>query len=129
MLIIMGGLGLFIFGFLWYGPVFGKQWMALMKMTPEQIAEGRKQPMTTKIVIAVVLALATSAVVYCLEPQLLSFSFGQFLKSILLIWLGFNLPLIMNGYLWEGRSLKLTAFNGVANVLSLMFLSAIIYFW
>ena len=34
-----------IIGFLWYGPVFGKQWIALMGMPPEKVAEAKAKGM------------------------------------------------------------------------------------
>lgn len=34
-----------VIGYLWYGPVFGKQWMKLVGMTEKDMQEGSKQGM------------------------------------------------------------------------------------
>ena len=55
-------------GFLWYGPLFGKQWMALQGLTPERIeqtkAAGRQKTyliaLLGAVVMAITLALRTS---------------------------------------------------------------------
>ena len=127
--ILLGALVVFIFGFLWYGHVFSMQWIKLMKFSPEQIAESKKGSMAQKAVVMAVLNIVTASVVYFLLPQLLSLSYSEFMKSILMIWFGFAFPLQMGGYLWEGKSLKLVAFNTVANVISFSLLSAVIYYF
>ena len=38
--VLVAGLVPMIVGSLWYGPLFGKRWMALMETTPEEIQEG-----------------------------------------------------------------------------------------
>ncbi len=130
--ILAGAVILFVFGFLWYGPVFGKQWVAMVGMTPEQIAEGKRKGMANMIpqmLAAFVVSIITTSVVYYLLPGSLALSYGEFLQSIIIIWLGFVLPLHVNGYLWEKKSLKLTLFNVAESLLSFVMLSLFIYSW
>ena len=130
--ILVGAIVLFLFGFLWYGPVFGRYWVKMIGMTQEQIDEGMKKGMKSMIpqmITAFVISIVTTSVVYYLLPSFLSLSFGEFVTSILIIWLGFVLPLHANGYLWEKKSLNLTLFNIAESVLSFILLSAIIYYW
>lgn len=130
--ILVGAIVLFLFGFLWYGPVFGRYWVKMIGMTQEQIDEGMKKGMKSMIpqmIVAFVISLITTSVVYYLLPQLLVLSFGEFLRNIFIIWLGFVLPLHANGYLWEKKSLKLTLFNVAESILSFILLAAIIYYW
>ncbi len=132
--IIIAAIASFVFGFLWYGPLFGKQWMSLMKMTPEDIAKGREQMggfagMARPMAISFICSLITAWVVKYLLPLSAAVSFGGFFHVILLVWLGFLLPLNMNGYLWERKSLKLTLFNCAYSILSFLLVSAIVYYW
>ena len=38
--VLVAGIVPMVVGSLWYGPIFGKRWMALMEMTAEEIQEG-----------------------------------------------------------------------------------------
>ena len=55
----------FVLGFLWYGPVFGKAWVAALGKTEDEI-----QPSPTPFVVSVVAALATCVVVAALMKGL-----------------------------------------------------------
>jgi hypothetical protein len=127
--VIIGAVATFVFGFLWYGPLFGKQWMKLSKITPEQMADAKKKSMAAPMLIAFVMALVGAGVVHYLFPLVLALSFGEFFKIIFIIWLGFTLPIMMNGFLWGGKSLKLVLFEALSNVISLVILSAIVFYW
>ncbi len=131
MTILLGAVILFVFGFLWYGPVFGKHWVKMIGMTDAQIAEGKRKGMSHMIpqmVIAFVLCLISASVLKYLIPNT-GIDFSAFLKSITLIWFGFVLPLHMNGYLWEKKSLKLTMFNCAESILGFIVLAGVVYFW
>lgn len=132
MTIIIGAVVLFVFGFLWYGPLFGKQWMAMMKFTPEEIEKGKAMGlsgMKKQMFISLVFALITTYILSYLVPALLPVSFSDFLKTVLVIWLGFIGPVHINTYLWEGKSFKLVLFNSVYSILSFSIVSYIIYYW
>jgi hypothetical protein len=124
--IVLAGLAGFVFGFLWYGPVFGKTWMRLSNISPD--SAGSMKGMAGSIVIAVVVSLISAYVVSALQPALLPLSYGEFMKWITYIWLGFNLPIQMNGYLWEKKSWQLTCFNSAASLLTFWVISAVVYF-
>ena len=38
--VLVAGIVPMLIGSLWYGPLFGKRWMALMEMTADEIQEG-----------------------------------------------------------------------------------------
>ena len=127
--IVVSAVALFIFGALWYTVIFGKIWSKLMGMTSEQMEQAKKGGMVGKMVIMFVLNLLTVLSVSYLLPRVLDLSFREFYTTIFIIWLGFSFPLLMGGYLWEGKSWKLVLLNAVYGVLSLKLVSAIIYFW
>ena len=127
--IILGAVSTFLLGMLWYGPVFGKAWMKMMGVSHESMAEKKKDGMAGKMFIMAVLTIVTATVVQYLLPELLSLSYKEFLKTILIIWLGFGFPVQMGAYLWECKPFKLVLFNAVESILSFTLLSAIIYYW
>lgn len=112
-----------IVGALWYGPVFGRQWREMMNFTDEKI---RSMPLTagqamiggfmTALVVAYVLARETLV----WAPVALSEGQMSFALSLAFwIWLGYFVTNTFGGYLWEGRSLKLTLFNCAQQFVSL----------
>ena len=127
--ILVSAVALFIFGALWYTVIFGKMWSRLMSLAPEAMQKSKEEGMTGKMIIMFLLNLLTVVSVSYLVPQLLALSFKEFFLSIFVIWLGFSFPLLMGGYLWEGKSWKLVVLNTVYGILSLKLVSAIIYFW
>lgn len=52
--IIVATVASFVIGFLWYGPVFGKAWLAALGKTEDEI-----QPSPTPFIISIVTALVT----------------------------------------------------------------------
>lgn len=126
--IFIGAVTLFIFGALWYTVLFGKMWASLMQFTPEQMAKSKSESMVLKLAIMFLLNLITASTVYYLFPQLLALSFGEFLHTILIIWVGFIFPLYVGQSLWEGKSWKLVVLNSVGSILSFVFVSGAIYF-
>ena len=127
--ILVAAIALFVFGSLWYTVIFGKMWSNLMNFTPEAMEKAKAGGMAGKMVTMFVLNLLTVVSISYLAPQLLALSFEEFFLSIFIIWLGFSFPLLMGGYLWEGKSWKLVLLNAVYGILSLKLVSAIIYFW
>ncbi len=132
MSILIGAIAIFIFGFLWYGPLFGKQWMKMMKFTHDDIEKGKQMGfsgMLKPMVINLVFNLVTAWAVTYLIPQLGPTTFGEFFHSMFIIWAGFIIPPHLTTYLWEKKPLNLLFFNLTYSLISLLILSAIIYHW
>lgn len=121
----------FFIGFLWHGPVFGKQWMKLMKITPAQMKKGQKE-MAGKMhwyflgafVQQLVLAFAIS---------LFANMFG-IVDAMGAVMLGFWVWVVIaatlfNGVLWEERSVPLYLFNIAYQLVSIVVMSLIVGLW
>ena len=63
--IIVATAAAFVLGFVWYGPVFGKAWLAALGKTEDEI-----QPSPTPFIVSVVAALATCIVMAALMSGL-----------------------------------------------------------
>src|SRR5581483_5044531 len=96
--IIVGAIATFIFGMLWYGPVFGKAWMRMMRVTHEQMEEAKKRGMAGQMVVLFIFLLVTAKVVAWLIPALMPMSFSAFYHSIFIIWLGFAFPVQLGAW-------------------------------
>jgi hypothetical protein len=123
--ILVGAIVLFAFGALWYTVLFGKMWSGLMNFPP---MEGERPSMTKPLIANFLVNLITASVVYYLFPQLLAISFYDFAKVMVIIWLGFSLPIYVNQALWEGKSWKLIILNSANGIIASVLIAAVIYF-
>ncbi len=126
--IIVGSIVMFIFGAIWFTFLFGKVWARLMGFNPDGDAEAKEMGMVKPLIMNFLCNVIVASVVYYIFPELLFVSFGEFLKIILVIWLGFSFPIYANAAIWERKSWKLVLINSVHGIISLTLLSAVIYF-
>ena len=127
--IVVAALAAFVFGFLVHGPLFGKQWMALMKITPEQMEKGRKD-MEKKMPLYMLAAFGQQLVVAAVTSHL---AYNLYVVDVLgavmlgfLLWLGYVATVLLNGVLWEGRTKELYAFNVAYQLASLVIVAVIV---
>jgi hypothetical protein len=99
--IILAAVAVFIIGFVWYGPLFGKLWMKLNKLSKKQCADGKKnmpQKMGAMIVSILIMAYVLNTFV--------SGSISAALTTGFLIWLGFYATNQLSPVLWKGTAIK-----------------------
>ncbi|MCE2454801.1 MAG: DUF1761 domain-containing protein [Gemmatimonadetes bacterium] len=115
--VLVAGFVPMIVGMLWYGPLFGKRWLAMMETTAEEIQEGFN-PLKT-YGVSFLLALLTAYIL----AQLIEDSGGSALVGAhvgLLALVGFVLPVAHQSVAFEKRKAGLAwlnvAYNGVALV-------------
>ncbi len=108
--IIVSALAYMIMGFLWYGPLFGKQWMALHGWTPEQM---RQESGTSPIIYSVPLIAALIAS-YILALFISATNMGTVTGGImvgLLAGIGFTAPFWASNVLFERTAWPLFFIN------------------
>ncbi len=111
----------FIFGYLWYGPLFGKTWAQLMGLKAgERKIKPWAYPLTLLGVVLTVFVLGYFLYIY--KPYC---TFG----GAFFIWLGFYLPHNFGSVTWEGKPWKLFAINAVYSFLNLQLIAAILTLW
>lgn len=114
-------------GMLWYGPIFGKQWMAMTGITKESMKDMPLKPwqamiggLVTSLIIAYVLVFFTLTWVSSLTEALM---------STFWIWLGFVATTQLSGFLWEGKSFKLFVLNTAYSLIAYGVMTAILFLW
>lgn len=114
----------FAVGALWYGPVFGKTWMKLMNFTPESMKAMSMTP-ARAMTLGFISHLVFAGV---LAQFVLAVDMGVWVAMTLAfwIWLGFYATTTLGGYLWEGKSLKLVAFNMAYQLVGLLVTAAVL---
>jgi hypothetical protein len=113
----------FIFGFLWFGPLFGKTWASLMGIKME---EGKccKPPISSLLLTILGTLLTTFVMAYILNSS--KGVCGCSCSMAALVWLGFYVPLLFGSVTWEGRPWKLFALNALYYFLNLQLIAAIL---
>ena len=118
----------FFIGGLWHGPVFGKTWMKLMNFTPKSVKEMKLTPM--QAMVTGFFSMAVLAIVIAHLVAWLGLSgLADGLVLAFVLWLGLELPIVLGGYIWEGKSFELFLFNAVYRLVELSILTCIIAAW
>jgi hypothetical protein len=113
-------------GFLWYGPLLGRQWMALMGFTQASMEEARRKGMTLNYVLMAISALVM-AYVLGVFTSVVTPTDALFLAFWL--WLGFVATTLVGQVLWEGKSWTLYAINAGYYFISMLLMAAIFAWW
>ena len=109
----------FFFGFLWYGPIFGKLWAELMALKMEKCHKPKPSAFALTFFGTV---LTTFVLAYFLNIYKPYCTYG----AAFFIWLGFYIPLLFSSVTWEGRPWKLFALNAAYYFLNLQFITAVL---
>ena len=128
--IIVASIVAFAVSALWYSPVlFGKEWLAHLKLTDADIAAAKNKGMTKLYVSQFVLTLVTFTVLGFAITSLgiMSARDGGMLAFI--AWLGFMLPTSLGGMLWEKKTLKITLITSISTLICWIIGGAIIGGW
>ena len=118
-----------ILGFLWYGPLFGKQWMQLMGITNKQMKEGSKKGMSKTYAIMVVSTLLTSYILAHFVDYMQASSMMDGIVLGFWIWLGFIATVQIGSVLWEQKPVKLYFINTLHTLVNLAVMGAILAVW
>lgn len=120
-------------GFAWYGPLFGKQWMALSGISPEKISATKGKGMGPIYALA---SLGSLVMSYVLAHALVFASsylnvsgVSAGLMTGFWNWLGFVVPVTLSSVLWEGKSWKLWRLNCSYYLVSLLAMGVILAVW
>lgn len=124
--VLVAGIVPMIIGALWYGPLFGKRWMALMETTEEELREGFN-PLKTHG-LGFLLSLVTAYVL----AQLLAEYAGGAMVGVhvgLMALIAFVLPVSHQSVAYEGRKAGLAWLNILYNGVALVAQGIVIASW
>ena len=118
-----------VLGFLWYGPLFGAQWMKLTNIDKSKIDDAKKKGMSKIYALAFLTSIVMS---FILAYFLRYVQAGTILEGIILaflLWIGFFATTQLGSVLWEGKSAKLYFLNTLYYLASLCIMSIILTLW
>lgn len=114
-----------VISFIWFGPIFGKTWMKIMKVSPKDMAKGKKN-MPRRMLCYFVALLVMNFVLANLLGFVGAVSVADALSVGFVTWLGFIATVLFAGFLWEKTHGKLFAINTVHYLILLLVSSWII---
>ena len=115
---------------LWYSPIiFGREWLALSKITDADVKEMQARGIWKLYVVQLIATIVSFAIMafILVSVQARGGSNGAFIGF--LIWLGFVATEALDGLLWEKKSFKLVLIQTVVSLINLVIGGAIIGAW
>ncbi len=127
--VIVAAVVAYAVGALWHSPVgFGKWWMHAMGFDEGSM---HKMPLTAAQAMSIgfVVTLLTAYVLAHFVVLVGANTWEVALQLGFWLWLGFLAPTLANGWLWEGKSPKLFAFNAAYALVSIEVMSLVLGLW
>jgi hypothetical protein len=124
--VFVAALVYWLLGAVWFGVVFGKPWMALEHVTPEQAsAMNPIAPYIISFILNLVIAFVLAQL--CAWRNANTAARGAALG--ILIWIGFLGPVTYTTYMYEMRPKQLFAINEFYSLVGLCLMGAILGAW
>ena len=117
-----------VLGFLWYGPLFGKQWMKLMGFNEKSMKGMNMTPLQATIG-GVVTAWVMNYVLAHFVDYTQAANFIDGATAGAWIWLGFIATVQLGSVLWEGKPVKLYVLNTAYYLVALVVTGGILAAW
>jgi Protein of unknown function (DUF1761) len=124
--VFVAALAYFFLGYLWYGLLFNKPWMALEHITLEQ-AQSVNPVVPYIIAFLLELLVAYSVAQLCLWRN--ANTIGRGASVGVLVWIGFIGPITFMNYMFEMRPKTLFAINEFYPLAGLVLMGAILGAW
>lgn len=116
----------FLFGWLWYSPLlFGKAWMSLTNCTLEDMKRNMPKAIPADLIASFIMSFVLVHAVHYAGAT----SAGQGAAVGFFNWLGFIATVMLATTLYEKRPIKLFLINSGFNLISLLFMGAIVAVW
>lgn len=127
--IVVAAVVAYAVGAAWHSPIgFGKYWMKLMGLNRDDMG---KMPLTAKqaMILGFVVTLLVSYVLAVFMSLTYAFTVSTAMELGFWLWLGFLAPTLANGWLWEGKSFKLFAFNAAYALVNIEIMALVLGLW
>ena len=132
--VLFAALAAFVLGFIWFGPLFGKQWMRVLGVEmPTEMTKAMKRQMVRSYAITGIGALVMATVLAHALFYVFEFTgvtgAGTGVTVALWCWLGFSALPLIGSVLWEDRPWKYWFIVAGYWLVALMVMGGIIASW
>lgn len=122
-----------VIGSLWFGALFGKQWMKMMGMKQSDM-KGMGQGDMAKLygiqfVGSLLMSFVLAHALVFASAYLHESGLSAGLQTGFWNWLGFIAPITVGSVLWEGKSWKLWLFNNAYYLITLCAMGVLLALW
>lgn len=128
--VLVAAIASMVIGFVWYGPLFGKQWIALSGMTPDKIeaakAGGMGKAYFLQLVGSLVMAYVLAHALVFAQAYMKVEGVSAGLTTGFWNWLGFIAPVTLGSVLWDGKPWKLWILNNAHYLVALLVMGIIL---
>lgn len=119
-----------VLGGLWYGPILGRPWTKAMGMDPNMKMDAAKKKEGNKAMMMMVpLAFISAYVLAHFVDYTASVTWMDGAQCGFWLWLGFQMPLILQGKIFENKKWELIYINGGYQLAALLIQGAILAAW
>ena len=128
--VLVCGIAAMVVGYLWYGPLFGKDWEKLVGLTAEKKAKAKKvmaQTYSVMFVTSLIMAYVLFHVIWYAAPG--SYTLFIAIKVAVMAWLGFVVTVSLTKYLFtpDRKPIKLLCIETGYQLVSLIVMATIFY--
>lgn len=125
-----------VFGFLWFGPLFGKMWVKEMGWSEAEIAAGREKmkkdgwkTYTIQAIGALLMAFVMAHSLVFAATYMNASGISAGLQAGFWNWLGFIAPATAGSVLWDGKSWKYWFLTAGYYLAGLLVMGIILALW
>lgn len=132
--VLVAAVASMIVGWAWFGPLFGKRWIALSgismpeTMTPE-VKAGMNKSYALMFVGSLVMSFVLAHALALASATLNTGGLSGGLIGGFWNWLGFVAPVLLGPVLWEGKPWKLWVLNAGYYLVALCVMGVILSLW
>lgn len=132
--VLLATLASVVLGAIWFGPLFGKQWMRLAGIQmPGEITRAMKKSMARSYALVALSSFVMAAVLAHIMFYITEFTdvFGvdTAITTALWCWLGFVVPATLGSVLWEDKPWKYWFITAGFWLVALVVTAAILAVW
>lgn len=132
--VLAAGIVSIIVGSLWYGPLFGKEWMKLTGMKPPAKMDDKMKRMMMQsygltTLASLVMAYVLSHTLVFASAYMNTAGIMAGLSTGFWMWLGFVVPVSLNDVLWGSKPWKLWYINVGYHLVTLLLMGATLAIW
>jgi len=127
--VLVAALAQMALGSMWYGPLFGKEWMRLSGIGQSQIDGSKKDGMSKLYLAAFIGSFVMSYVLAHFVQYFDATTVGRALQLAFWTWLGFVATIMLGDILWKGIPRKLFVIQSGYQLVSIMISAVILALW
>ena len=131
--VLLSALAAMGLGYLWYGPLFGKQWIAMMGWSKADMDKKMKAGVGPQYLLqavgALVMAYVLAHSIIFAGAFLQQSGVAAGLQAAFWSWLGFVAPVSLGSVLWDGKPWTLWMINSGYFLVTLLVMGVILGYW